>query len=144
MNHYFDFVITYYVLFNIGQWLLLFIQVWGVNRLLSKRLGSLQAVVKIVTIAITGVMAALTVGYVVLFSYNRWALGRGRYTLFRTSYYRSDPYKIQYIDVEHKLAAAYWILYLLSVLAGGAISLPLLMKMRAKSIPVSVSTRSGS
>ncbi|KAL5374421.1 hypothetical protein DPSP01_011950 [Paraphaeosphaeria sporulosa] len=128
---YYNFAITFNILFNIGQWLLLFIQVWGVNRLLSKRLGSGQAVVKIATLAVTGVMAALTAGYIGLYSYNRW-------TVVNSWRYDEPSEHIDRtkLDDERKLAAAYWILYLLSVVAGGAISAALLMQLRSKSIPV--------
>lgn len=131
MYDYYNFVITYIVFFNIGQWLLLFIQVWGVNRMLSKRLGSGQAVVKIATLAITGVMAALTAGYTGISCYNRW-------TIVASSGY-SRYMDLTKMDDERKLAVAYWVLYLLSVIAGGAISGALLMQIRSKSIAINVS-----
>ncbi|KAF2445490.1 hypothetical protein P171DRAFT_520267 [Karstenula rhodostoma CBS 690.94] len=127
-NDYFNFMITYTVFFNVGQWLLLFIQVWGVNRFLSQRHGSGKAVVKITTLAITGVMAALTAGYTGLFCYNRWQ--------FVASSDRSRLMDLSKLVDERKLAAAYWILYLLSVIAGGAISMALLLQMRSKSVAV--------
>ncbi|KAL5384145.1 hypothetical protein PMIN06_005737 [Paraphaeosphaeria minitans] len=133
---YYNFVITFNVFFNIGQWLLLFIQVWGVNRLLSKRLGSDQAVVKVTTLAVTGVMAVLTAGYIGLSSYNRWTVVNG--WGYDAPLEHIDRTKM---DDERKLAAAYWILYLLSVIAGGAISAALLMQMRSKSIAVNDVTK---
>jgi hypothetical protein len=129
----YNFVITYTVFFNIAQWLLLFVQVWGVNRMLVQRLGSGQAVVKIVTLAITGIMAALAAGLTGLGCYNRWQLTSSvSYSRYRSLHTRDD---------ERKLGAAYWILYLLSVLAGSAISVALLLRIRSKSIAVNVSNR---
>ncbi|KAJ4347184.1 uncharacterized protein N0V89_011123 [Didymosphaeria variabile] len=127
---YYDFVIVFSIFFNIGQWILLFIVVWGVNRLLSQRLDSSQGIVKVATLAIVGVMAALTAGYTGLNCYNTWqAMARG------TSGYRYVVNYKTYYDAE-KFAVAYDVLYILSVVAGGAISMALLMKLRSKGIAI--------
>lgn len=124
----YNFAIAYGIFFNIGQWLLLFIQVWGVNRLLSQRLGSAQAMVKIITLAITGLMGVLTVALIGLTSYNNWQrMARDGFSRLST------------LEATVKLTVAYWVLYLISVIVGGALSLVLLTKMRSKSIAVRVS-----
>jgi TRAP-type C4-dicarboxylate transport system permease small subunit len=102
--------------------------------MLSQLHGSGQAVVKIVTLAITGVMAALTAALMGITCYNRWQI--------KAYHGYTAHVDLSKIDDESKLAAAYWILYLLSVLAGSAISVALLLQIRSKRIDINVSNHS--
>lgn len=103
--------------------------VWGVNSLLSTRLGAMGGLVKAVTLPILVIMGALHIAIISLNCYNiYWRVRGGTY---------NDRAKSQLIQM--KLYLAYIVLYLVSVLASGILSARLISKLRSKSIHIEVS-----
>jgi hypothetical protein len=124
---FYSFAVAYGIFFKLANYLLLVVVVWGVNSLLQQRLGSGQ-ISKVVSLVILGVMGALTCGYLGLGAYNSWtSTPDGRRSDLNRKY-----------NEENKLTLAYWILYMLSVLASGGLSIVAVVSMRSKLIPAHV------
>jgi len=127
-DSYYNLVIAYAIFFRVSNYILLVVVVWSVNILLRKRLNSGRTFYKGICLAIISVMGALTCGYIGLSSYNTWTLTAAGSEFFRRS---KSAEAI-------KLAVAYWILYLLSIVASGALSIVTLLSMRSKRVPIGV------
>lgn len=135
-RNYYDFQIAFNLFFNLANYLLLVIVVWGVNTTLIGRLKSGQSAVKVITLVLSGFMGLLTAALIGLSGYIAWSrTPAGNATL------ESDTSLEKYIDVllsYQRYALAYWVLYLLSVIAAGGLAIATLIRMRSRNILVGV------
>jgi hypothetical protein len=125
---YYNWSIAFGIFFKLGRYLQLVILVWSVNMVLRERVGSGRGVYKGVCLAIVIIMGAITAGLIGLSSYNLWTVTPAG----------QDSFHDSLGDQELQLSVAYWVLYMLSVLAGGALALVSLFSMRSKQVPVGV------
>lgn len=119
---YYNWQIPIVIFSFLSYWLLLFVVVYTLNAMLREHLGQFTAVFKIACLAIVGIMGALTCGLIGVVSYNRWTnteAGLDRDATF-------------FVDAEVNLRIAYWVLYLLSVLAAGALALLTIFQLRSR------------
>lgn len=126
---YYDMAIAFGIFFKIANYCLLVVVVWSVNMFLRERLGSGRSLFKTICLIDLGIMGGLTAGYLGLDAYN---------TSANSSIYRS--FNDSLIDEQLQLAVAYWVLYLVSVLGAGAMSIVSILSMRSKGFPIGVRT----
>ncbi|KAF1942506.1 hypothetical protein EJ02DRAFT_454198 [Clathrospora elynae] len=123
---YYDLTTTSNVFYSLGTWELLFVVVYTLNTMLRKHIGGLTTVFRVVFIAIVGVMFLVICGQTVLSAYNLAALSE--------SYYRGHDRHV-FIEAQKKLGLAETVLYLLSVVASGGLSLMAIFAMRSRRLP---------
>lgn len=134
---YFDFQIALNLFFNLGNYLLLVIVVWGVNSLLAERVENRHSAVKIITLLITGVMGALTAALIGMICYILWTnTSAGQESL--DTFAGLQQYYTTVFNYS-RYAVAYWALYLLSVIAAGGLAISTITRMRSRNIHVGVS-----
>jgi hypothetical protein len=141
-RNYYDFQIAFTLFFNLANYLLLVIVVWGVNNTLVGRLNSGQSVVKVITLILSGFMGLLTAALIGLSCYISWSR-----TPAGSDMLESSTNFDKYIDVVwsyQKYALAYSVLYLLSVIAAGGLAIATLVRMRSRNILVGVSLHTNS
>lgn len=135
-RNFFDFQIAYTLFFSLGNYLLLVIVVWGLNTILVGRLNSSRSAIKAITLVVTGFMGLLTAALIGLSCFIAWRnTEAGRDTLVT-----NDQFE-KYLDVllsYQKYVLAYWVLYLLSVIAAGGLAISTLIRMRSRNILVGV------
>lgn len=110
---------------SLGAWLLFFIVVYVLNTLLRQELGGATAIYKVICLAISGVMLALTCADVGISSYNNWTMSSAGYD--------ANAAAIEYPFV-HLLLAEY-VLFLVGVLVSGALSLMTIFALRSRRLP---------
>jgi hypothetical protein len=124
---YYSWAIAFGIFFKLANYFLLVVTVWSVNMLLRERLNAKRSLYKTVCLVILGVMGALTAAYIGLDAYNTWTVTpEGR------------SVRDSLADQETQLAVAYWVLFLVSVLAAGAMAVVSLLSLRSKQAPIGV------
>ncbi|KAF2876584.1 hypothetical protein BDV95DRAFT_230963 [Massariosphaeria phaeospora] len=123
---YYHWAITFTVFFRLATFLLLVVFASVMNTVLRERLGYGSKIFNIAQGVVLGFMAIVMGAYVGLQCYN---LSFN----FRSSGRSSRSPLLNY--EQERLALAYWMLYLLSVLASGAFAIVTLVSMRSKRIP---------
>ncbi|KAF2819822.1 hypothetical protein CC86DRAFT_334935 [Ophiobolus disseminans] len=124
---YYNWAIAISIFLNLGYWLLLFVVVFTLNTMLQAQLSHASNLYKYLLLAVVGLMAALTCGQIGFSSYINWSqteLGRS------TRSYRHVPYL-----VAQQYRAAFYSLYLVSVLASGALALKTILSLRSRRGP---------
>ncbi|KAJ4375161.1 hypothetical protein N0V83_002245 [Neocucurbitaria cava] len=119
---YFSIYIATNVFWYLAFWLLLFIVVYVLNTMLRQHLGGATRVFNIVYLAIVGVMFALTAVQIGISSYNLWTQTDAGY----------DSNSEMIVRPAEELRIAYNVLYLLSVLASGALALMTVFALRSR------------
>ncbi|XP_014555890.1 hypothetical protein COCVIDRAFT_101347 [Bipolaris victoriae FI3] len=107
----------------ISIWGMLFLVVYQVNVLLRRQLGSAVMMFRIICLAVIGVMGALYIAYIGLFSY-LW--------LERERMWREDRYRLQ--ESSRRLSLALVGLYLLCVIVSAALATMTLSGLRRAQI----------
>ncbi|KAF2027895.1 hypothetical protein EK21DRAFT_70981 [Setomelanomma holmii] len=110
---YFNWAIAITVFAFLGYWLLLFVVVYTLNSMLRAQTGHRPVVFKIVTLAIVVLMGILTCTLIGMQSYNNWTQTEAGY----------DTNADAIIWETARFRVAYYALYMLSVLASGALAL---------------------
>lgn len=136
-RNYYDFQIAFTLFFNLANYLLLVIVVWGVNNTLVGRLNSGQSVVKVITLILSGFMGLLTAALIGLSCYISWSRTPAGSDMLESST-NFDNY-IGVVLSYQRYALAYSVLYLLSVIAAGGLAIATLIRMRSRNILVGVS-----
>lgn len=126
---YFGIYIATNIFYYLAYWLLLCVVVYILNTMLREHLGGMTRVYKVIYIAILGFMFALTVAQIGLSSYNLWTQTNAGYDA------NAEPV----IYPAEGLRIAYIVLYLVSVLVSGALSLQAIFAMRSRRLPGGVS-----
>ncbi|CAO2654286.1 Nn.00g110190.m01.CDS01 [Neocucurbitaria sp. VM-36] len=122
LNSYYSLLIASNVFWYVGYWLLLFVIVYVLNTMLRERLGGVTVVFKVIYLAILGLMFALTCGQIGLSCYNLWTQTDAGYDAgAQLLTYSAERVRI-----------AYSVLYFLSVLASGALSLVTVFSLRSR------------
>lgn len=124
----YDWQIPITIFGHLGLWALLFVVAYTLNAMLREQLGHFTAVFKIPCLAIVGIMGAITCAWVGVASYNYW-------TQTKTGF-RQDAEPL--FDVHQQLIVAYYSLYMVSVLAAGAIALMSILSLRSRKHPAGV------
>jgi hypothetical protein len=109
----------------IGNWLFLVVIVFNLNALLRRQLdiGHSNMVFKIIPLAIIGIMGVLSGTLAGLTAYVNWYLS--------TAIWRYERNGLLALSLAAaRLRIAYWILYLVSVLASGALALMTISSLR--------------
>jgi hypothetical protein len=119
------------IFINLSYWFLLFVVVFTLNTMLRQQLGYTSAIYKGALIAIVGLMGALTCGKIGLSSYINWS--RTEVGWSRSSYNRG------LILTQQQYNAAYYSLYLVSVLVAGGLALMSITSLRSRRSPAGVS-----
>jgi hypothetical protein len=128
---YFDWAIAWNIFFRISSLLLLVCTFWGVNSALRQKLGHNSTLIKVASGIVLGFIAVLTAALIGVTCYNVWA---------QTQYdWYYDDSNLRLIDSQNRLGLAYWIFYLLAALAGGALSIVNVVKMRSSGVDSQVS-----
>ena len=122
-SSYLQWVIAINIFFILGGFLLLVVAVYGVNSMLRRLHGHNPSYYNIIYAAILGVIFALTAAYIGVSSWNTWAQWDSDYNDIDHTYL---------ILEEAKLAVAYYTLYLIAVLAAGAIAIASLVSIRSQ------------
>jgi hypothetical protein len=130
---YYDFHIAILIFSFIGNYLLLVVVVYNLNSMLRRQVDHSNAIFKIVPLAIVGVMGILMCVLAGLGAYLNWS---NKERLFY-GYRAEDDLKIA--EAYPKLQAAYYSLYLVSVLASGGLALMTILSLRRASKPGGVS-----
>lgn len=107
---------------GVGNWLLLFVVVWTLNKILREHLGYHSTVSKTIFMALLVFMGLLTAARIVLGSYNSWA-----YTVISP-----DPYTSMLWEAAEKLGIVYWVFYLSSTIVSLSFSLSTIASMKSK------------
>lgn len=107
---------------GVGNWLLLFVVVWTLNKILRDHLGYHSTISKVIFMALLVFMGLLTSARIVLGSYNSWA-----YTV-----YLSDSYTSMLYEAADKLGIVYWAFYLSSTIVSLSFSLSTVCSMKSK------------
>ena len=97
--------------------------------MLRAQLGHMATIFKVIFLAIVGVMAVLTCTLIGLQSYNNWTQTEAG----------SDGYARPLLQETARFRVAYFTLYMLSVLASGALALMTIMSLRKSRSPAGVS-----
>ncbi|KAF2183912.1 hypothetical protein K469DRAFT_751291 [Zopfia rhizophila CBS 207.26] len=106
------------IFFSLAEFLLLCLVLYGVNTELRKLVGSKPSFLNIICGVVLGIMFVLTAAYISFFSYNTISL------------VSSD----QLISSQQKLAAAYYVLFLLSVFLGSVGIIISIVQIRSKEV----------
>ncbi|KAF2853985.1 hypothetical protein T440DRAFT_476597 [Plenodomus tracheiphilus IPT5] len=122
-SSYYALAIAMTVFYYLAYWILLFIVVYTLNTMLREHLGSSSSTLKIVLLAIVGVMFAVTAAHIGITSYNLWTATDAGYS--------SNANFI--IHPAERLRTAWNVLYFLSVIAAGFFALMTLFAMRSRS-----------
>ncbi|KAF1848429.1 uncharacterized protein K460DRAFT_275791 [Cucurbitaria berberidis CBS 394.84] len=125
-DRYYSLLIATNVFWYLAYWLLLFVVVYVLNTMLRERLSGVTAVYKVIYIAILGVMFAITCGQIGLTCYNLWTQTEAGY----------DANADLIVHPAEQLRVAYSVLYLISVIASGALSLMTIATLRSRRHPV--------
>lgn len=128
-NSYYSWFIAWTVFRELGLYLLLVVVFYGVNDLLRNHLGSNPGLFKILYGIVLGIMGVLTAAYLGLECYNLWLLTDDG----------MDSDQERHIWEELRLAIAYYVLYLIVVIAGGALSIVSIVSMRSRRLNTNVS-----
>ncbi|KAF2269133.1 hypothetical protein CC78DRAFT_529387 [Lojkania enalia] len=119
---YFNWAISWSVFDQLAYFILLVLVFYIVNDAIRERIGENPSYFKIIYGAVLGIMGALTAAIIGVVCYNLWTLTEdGKY---------EDSLSYE----EGKLGTAYYVLFLLSVLGAGALSIVNIMSMKAKNI----------
>jgi hypothetical protein len=121
---YYHWQIAIVIFLYIDYWLLLVVIVYSLNTMLRQQLDHPTAISKIVPAAIVGLMGPLTGAVAGLRAYILWAQ-TNRINWFS----RWDLYSL--VEAQQKLQAAYYSLYLVSLLASGGLALMTIMSLRS-------------
>lgn len=121
--------VAYLLFYYLGLYLLLVVVVWGVNNQLRERLGSYPTFFKVIYGIILGFMGLLTCAWIGLNCYNQWALTPAGLDS------NADPKTMEML----RLGVAYYVFYIVSVIASGALSIMTLVSMRSRGFPYGVS-----
>ncbi|KAF6791646.1 hypothetical protein CSOJ01_14331 [Colletotrichum sojae] len=114
---------------GVGNWLLLFVVVWTLNKILREHLGYHSTVSTIIFMALLVFMGLLTAARIVLGSYNSWA-----YTIISP-----DSYTSMLWEAAEKLCIVYWVFYLSSTIVSLSFSLSAIASMKSKHLDGAVS-----
>ncbi|KAF1832469.1 hypothetical protein BDW02DRAFT_581227 [Decorospora gaudefroyi] len=109
------------ILYYLGNWGLLFVVFYTLNTMLRERLG-LTMVFKIMPLVILGILFAIQFGFLGLHFYNNGELLYGS----------SGEYFLEEVD---KLGLANSVLFLVAVVASGALSMMSVFAMRSRGLP---------
>jgi hypothetical protein len=116
------------VIIYIAYWLLLVVVVYSLNTMLRQQLDRPSAITKAIPAAIVVIMGVLSGALAGIRGYIYSEQPR---TLFRSLY--------DLLEAQQKLTAAYYSLYLVSLLASGGLALNSIMTLRRTSKPTGVS-----
>jgi hypothetical protein len=120
---YYSISIASSIFYGLGAWGLFFVVVYQLNTMLRENLGGRTGVFRIAPLVIVGVMFAMTVGYLGLSSYNLWTETNAGYNNGSWLYLPQE-----------KLQLARQVLYLLGLMASGALSMMTIFSMRSRSL----------
>jgi hypothetical protein len=108
----------------LSYWLLLVVVVFTLNSMLLEQLSHSKSVFKIVLLLIVGLMGLLSVALAGITAYINYEAPRSDY------YYRYYADLDNVIDASVKLRAAYYALYLVSLLASGGLAIATMLSLR--------------
>lgn len=123
---YYDWSLASNLFIALSNYFLLVVVVWSVNMLLRERLGSGRSVYKGICLGILIVMGLLTCGWIGLSSYSIWTATPAGI----------DAGADSLGDQMNQLGLAYYILFMIFVLASGAMSIATLVTMRSRKMAV--------
>ncbi|KAI8938269.1 hypothetical protein NX059_005928 [Plenodomus lindquistii] len=110
------------IFYLLAYWTLLFVVVYTLNTLLREHLESPSKAIKMLLLAIVGVMFAITAAHIGVTSYNLWAATDDGYS--------SNANFI--IHPAEQLRVAWNVMYFLSVITAGVLSLLTIFAMRSR------------
>lgn len=128
-DSYLSLLIANNVFWYLAIWTLLFVVVYTLNSMLRERLGGVTILFKAIYLAIVGLMFVLTCGEIGVASYNIWTQTEAGD--------EADAFPI--VHPAEQLRLAYNVMYFLSVIASGALSLMTIFALRSKLHPLGVS-----
>lgn len=126
---YYSLGIAYNVFYYLGCWSLLFVVVYTLNTMLRQYLGKTSVIIKAILVAIVGIMFFVTVAHMSMASYNLWAASDAGYNANAEFV----------IEAAERLRTAWNVLYFLSVILAGALSLFTVFAMRSRHLSGGVS-----
>ena len=130
---YYNFQLAFNLFFNLSNYLLLLVVVWGVNSVLAERSGTSSSAIRLMIMGIVGVMGALTIALISLVSYLSWVSTSADYLTMSSSGLAATSMAY------YQFGIAYWTLFLLSVIAAGGLAIATILRMRSRNIHVGVS-----
>lgn len=122
------------VFYNLSYTLLLFVVVYTLNMMLRQQLGHVSKILKIALLVIVVFMGAITCVRIGLRSYYNWTFMQGL-----NSSWSSRAARVQFMLAVQRFSMAWDALYLLSVLAAGALALMTIVQLRSRRSPAGVS-----
>jgi len=118
------------VFYNLSYILLLFVVVYTLNMMLRQQLGHVSKILKIALLVIVVFMGAITCVRIGLRSYYNWTFMQGL-----NSSWSSRAARVQFMLAVQRFSMAWDALYLLSVLAAGALALMTIVQLRSRRSP---------
>lgn len=107
----------------------MFVVVYTLNTMLRQYLGKTSVIIKAILVAIVGIMFFVTVAHMSMASYNLWAASDAGYNANAEFV----------IEAAERLRTAWNVLYFLSVILAGALSLFTVFAMRSRHLSGGVS-----
>lgn len=131
MDMYYNWSIASYVFYGLETMLLLYVVIWTLNTMLRKQLGHNPSALKTALIADLVVLGCLLIASVVMYCYVTW-LSMDSYMNRRSV--RDFDYRAIYI-----VDLTFWCLYLVSIIAAGALAVLAVSSLHAKRVAGGVS-----
>lgn len=119
-NTYYILVLVYSVTGFLGDWLLTFVMVFTLNKVLREHLGNFSIANKYSLLVVMGLVAAVSIAQLAVSCYNIW-------TVTDAGYYKNALY-----EPAERLRVAWAAICLAATLAGGAFAITTIRAMRSR------------
>jgi hypothetical protein len=122
LDTYYSLYIAMNIFYYLAVWILLVLVVFVLNSMLREQLGGGLGIFRIIYAAICGLMFCMTCGAIGLSAYNLWTqTSDGEFSDARTLIHEQMQFRM-----------AYCVLYLISIIASGVLSLITLLSIRSR------------
>ncbi|KAL6707570.1 hypothetical protein ACN47E_003919 [Coniothyrium glycines] len=125
LDSYYSLAIATTVFYRLAYWALLFVAGYVLNIMLRKSLGSPSMIIKVILLAVVGIVFALSCALIGVTAYNNWTQ--------TSAGYDADAELIR--EPADQLRVAYAVLFLITVLITGGLSVMTVLAMRAGKLP---------